>query len=361
MKFTYYICQQIKGLINMTNNSFSIRLRDARLMMGLSMDKLAERTNGVITKQSISRYEKGIMRPKRDALQAIAKALNISEAYFVGTNLKIDVPMLRTTSNGKLSEDELRALEAKLSFWAEQYLAKERMIHCQYSFDKDNSFKNILFKNPVKGTKVSTLEDAIHAADLLRKRWHSGDGPIASVLRLLERKGIKILSTELPDNVWGLSTWADNCHPLMVLDMRPEKTTIERLRFTAAHELAHLLLTFPVNVDLDVEKRCNKFAGFFLFTKQALIEEMGSEKRDELMLEEMIDLKELYGISIAAQVHAAWDIRMISREHYDWWFDEKIKKNRLEVGWGEYVFPETIGRERRMDVRIVNIEKKNLK
>ena len=36
------------------------------------MDKLVERTNGAITKQSISRYEKGIMRPKRDALFADA-------------------------------------------------------------------------------------------------------------------------------------------------------------------------------------------------------------------------------------------------------------------------------------------------
>ena len=340
MGYSYYICQQIKELTNMTNNSFSIRLREARLMMGLSMDKLVERTNGAITKQSISRYEKGIMRPKRDALQAIAKALNISEAYFDGTNLKIDMPMLRTTSNGKLSEDELQALEAKLSFWAEQYLAKE----------KEAGFPT-RFKNPVKGTKVSTLEDAIHAADLLREKWHCGDGPIASILRLLERKGIMILAANLPEYVFGMSTWADKKHPLIVLDMRPEKTTIERLRFTAAHELAHLLFAFPVNAELDIEKRCNKFAGFFLFTRQALIEEMGGEKRDVLTLEEMIDLREVYGISIAAQVHAAWDIRMISREHYDWWFDEKIKKNRLEVGWGEYIFPETIGRERRMDVR----------
>lgn len=324
----------------MTNDSFSIRLREARQMMGLSMDKLVERTNGAITKQSISRYEKGIMRPKRDALQAIAKALNISEEYFEGTNLKIDMPMLRTTSNGKLSEEELQALEAKLSFWAEQYLAKE----------KEAGFPT-RFKNPVKGTKVSTLEDAIHAADLLREKWHCGDGPIASILRLLERKGIMILAANLPEYVFGMSTWADKKHPLIVLDMRPEKSTIERLRFTAAHELAHLLLAFLVNAELDIEKRCNKFAGFFLFTKQALIEEMGSEKRDVLTLEEMIDLREVYGISIAAQVHAAWDIRMISREHYDWWFDEKIKKNRLEVGWGEYIFPETIGRERRMDVR----------
>ena len=94
----------------MTNNSFSIRLREARLMMKLSMDKLVARTNGAITKQSISRYENGIMRPKRDALRAIAQALNISEEYFKGTNLKIDIPMLRTTSGGKLSEEELNQI-----------------------------------------------------------------------------------------------------------------------------------------------------------------------------------------------------------------------------------------------------------
>ena len=41
-----YICQQIKELTIMTNDSFSIRLREARQMMGLSMDKLVERTNG---------------------------------------------------------------------------------------------------------------------------------------------------------------------------------------------------------------------------------------------------------------------------------------------------------------------------
>lgn len=343
----------------MTNNSFSIRLREARLMMKLSMDKLVARTNGAITKQSISRYENGIMRPKRDALRAIAQALNISEEYFKGTNLKIDIPMLRTTSDGKLSEEELLSLEARLSFWAEQYLNKERLVQSVSKPDKEaKRFERVIFRNPIRGTKVSTLEDAIHAADLLREQWHSGDGPIASILRLIERKGIKILSTELPDGVWGMSTWADKYHPLIVLDMRPAKTTIERLRFTAAHELAHLLLTFPANPELDVEKCCNKFAGFFLFTKQALIEEMGGEKRDELLLEEMIDLKEVYGISIAAQVHAAWDIRMISREHYDWWFDERLKKNRLEEGWGEYKFPETIGREKRLEMRINEIERR---
>ena len=81
---------------------------------------------------------------------------------------------------------------------------------------------------------------------------------------------------------------------------------------------------------------------------------MGGEHRDELTLEEMVDLKELYGVSISAQVHEAWDLHMISREHYDWWYDENIKKNQMEEGWGVYAFPETVGREKRVDARIRN-------
>ena len=322
----------------MTSNQFSIRLHEARQMMGLSMEKLAELTGGIITKQSISRYEKGLMLPKRVAKLAMAKALNISDSYFDGTNLKIDMPMLRTTSNGKLSEGELQALEAKLSFWAEQYLAKE----------KEAGFPT-QFKNPIKDTKVSTLEDAIHAADLLREKWHCGDGPIASILRLLERKGIMILAATLPDYVFGLSTWADNEHPLMILDINPEKSSVEKLRFTAVHELAHLLLLFPQESEYSVEKRCDLFASFFLLPKLALIEELGSKKREKITLEEMIDIKELYGASLAASIITARDYGIITTEYKRAWYAEHIELNPREIDNGHYAFPETLGKEKRVN------------
>lgn len=325
----------------MPKDLFSIRLKEARLMRKLSMDKLIALTDFVITKQSLSRYERGIMRPHANILTAFAQALGISEDYFYGRNIKIDVPMLRTTSNGKIEEDVITAIESRLSYWTERLLAKEHKAGI-----------TVEFKNPIENVQVTAFEDAIKAADLLRQFWHCGDGHIASVLRLFERKGIRIMEDELPADVYGLSTWADHRIPLMVLDTRCSKTTAERLRFTAAHELAHLLLSLPPSSDLSVEKRCNKFASFFLFPKSAFIEEMGGERRDELTIEEMIDLKELYGVSIAAQVHEAWDLQMISREHYDWWYDENIKKNKMEEGWGVYTFPETVGREKRMDARI---------
>lgn len=70
--------------IAMTNDLFHIRLREARLLCGLSMDKLAAKTNGAITKQSLSKYEAGVMCPKRGTLAALAKALDIGEAFLFG-------------------------------------------------------------------------------------------------------------------------------------------------------------------------------------------------------------------------------------------------------------------------------------
>ena len=80
--------------------------------------------------------------------------------------MHIDMPMLRTTSGGKLHEDVLMAIEARLSYWTERLLAKERAA----------SF-SVEFKNPIENFQVSSLEDVIRAADLLRQLWHCGDGP----------------------------------------------------------------------------------------------------------------------------------------------------------------------------------------
>ena len=49
-----------------------------------------------------------------------------------------------------------------------------------------------------------------------------------------------------------------------------------------------------------------------------------------------------------AMVHQAHNLGIISREHYDWWYDEMIKKNPREEGWGQYDIAEPIGRENRI-------------
>ena len=63
------------------------------------MDKLVERTGEAIIKQSVSRYEIGIMHPQRNTMMALSKTLCISEGYFKGINMKIkDLKELYGTS-----------------------------------------------------------------------------------------------------------------------------------------------------------------------------------------------------------------------------------------------------------------------
>lgn len=317
---------------------FAIRLHEARLMMGLSMEQLSEKTSRTVTKQSISKYEKGQMKPKKGTLNALSAALDISPQYFSGTNMKINTPMLRNAFKKELpSEEDMKRIESQLAFWSEQYIEAEKKAKME-----------IQFVNPISDRLIATIDDACRAADDLRLAWNCGDGPIPSVLRLMERKGIKVLDKHLPLGVLGMSTWADNRYPLVIIDMANEKHTVERLRFTAAHELGHIMLNIPEEIEgQEKEKLCEQFAGYFLLPKSTLIEELGSDKRQSVTIEELIDLHEVYGVSIAALVHELWDFRIISREQYDWWYDERIKKTRKEVGWGQYLFPETIGREKR--------------
>lgn len=323
--------------IKMKHNCFSIRLRAARLMSGLSMAQLADRCRIRLTRQSISRYEQGAMTPKPPLLHALAEALAISTDYLMGHGVEIDRPMLRTGIGSGMGDEAAEMISAQVAYWAEQYLAEEQRTGIAH-----------MFVNEIAPVVVGTQDEALKAAQLLRKSWRCGEGPLPHLLRLMERKGIKILDTPLPKDVYGLSTWADAIHPLIIIDSRPEKTTVERLRFTACHELGHLMLTIADGTEAAMtEKLCSKFASYFLFPPDTYIEEVG-ERRDSITLAELADLRSVYGTSIAAMVHQAYDLGVIGREHYDWWYDEMIKENPREEGWGQYDIAETIGREKRI-------------
>ncbi|MDE6560107.1 MAG: helix-turn-helix transcriptional regulator, partial [Muribaculaceae bacterium] len=69
----------------MTNNTidiFSRRLRQARLMRGLSLEKLSQSLSSSVTRQAINKYEKGLMKPDSRVLIALAGALGVKIDYF---------------------------------------------------------------------------------------------------------------------------------------------------------------------------------------------------------------------------------------------------------------------------------------
>ena len=53
------------------NYTISIWLKNIRKMRGLTLDEVSQRLNGMVTKQAISKYERGLMKPSSFVLIAL--------------------------------------------------------------------------------------------------------------------------------------------------------------------------------------------------------------------------------------------------------------------------------------------------
>lgn len=83
----------------------------------------------------------------------------------------------------------------------------------------------------------------------------------------------------------------------------------DRQRFSAAHELGHLLMSFPE--DCDPEKLCDRFAGAFLAPGRTVIREVGPTRHDVGLVELRL-LKHKYGLSMQAWIHRLEELGVIS-------------------------------------------------
>jgi Zn-dependent peptidase ImmA (M78 family)/DNA-binding XRE family transcriptional regulator len=222
------------------------RLRLARQRRRLSGKGLAERAG--ITAVTISKIENG-HQPEPYIVKKIATALRYPESFFfLSTPEILDVETVSFRSLKKMSSAERDAALAAgsqgiaLYDWIDQRfnLPKPDLIDLSRERDRPES-----------------------AARLLRQHWNLGERPIGNVLKLLESKGIRILSlSENTKSVDAYSFWRSD-NPYIFLN---QEKTAERSIFDSAHELGHLVLHHHAgsNTDRDAETQADRFASAFL-------------------------------------------------------------------------------------------------
>jgi Zn-dependent peptidase ImmA (M78 family)/DNA-binding XRE family transcriptional regulator len=300
---------------------FAYRLKTARKIAGLSMDELVNKLGKTVTKSAIGKYESGKMLPGSRHLSDIAKALNVNiDFFFRRIDYKLSEIEFRKKSS--LQKKIQKKIEGEALDYAERYLELENILN-----------KKIIFKNPISDIEIKSHEDIEIVATDLRKKWNLGKGPILNLLSLLEEKGFIIYVSDESDNFDGMSARLDGI-PFIFINKKKDNL---RKRFTALHEVAHLILKFPIsNSNNQNEKICHEFAGTFLIPPDILKNELGI-KRSRLLLKELINIKETYGISVQALVSLANKLDIISDKYY-----EQIciyfRKNHLqkEEGLGDY-------------------------
>jgi Zn-dependent peptidase ImmA (M78 family)/transcriptional regulator with XRE-family HTH domain len=400
---------------NVPETPFGQRLRAARKMAGLSMEDLAAKIGGIVTKQAIGKYETGQMRPSPEVLQKLVEVLNI--ATWGASPLRPgDVDMLesprlaspplfmqedmaaspkfrragllsRLRGKGHRHEEErqpettdkielcskavpedfegrdraylslvkaataereegfsspasrrarfLRAWEEDASLNRIKFREGERLSaktasalkyriadHLQKYLELESVLgQPARFENPIAGRRAVTREDVESAAHEVRERWELGAGPIVNLLGLLEDKGIKVYETRGLEGFEGLSGQFGPV-PFVAVGM---ENPPDRVRFTAAHELGHILCDFAAKEDPEGE--CHAFGAAFLLPRAGL-EKAFRPSRRKVAMGDLGEIKETYGVSLQAIMYRAHGLGLISDRQL-----RSFRETLKERGW----------------------------
>lgn len=299
---------------------FSKRLKSARVLACLSQDQLVERMGNVVSKNAISKYEKGEMMADSTILLALSKALNVKPDYFFRP-FTVEIEKVEFRKKQRLSIKKVNAIQQTVTDFVERYIELEQFLNIASSF-----------VNPIGDMGISCMHDIDKAALKVRHAWNLGLNALPHVIDMLEDNGIKVIEIDAPDDFDGFSGWADDKIPVIVIN---KNFNVERKRLTALHELGHLLLNFRDPVpDKEKERFCFQFAASMLIPEPTFKSEIGTN-RSHFSIPELIAVKESYGISIQAIMARAKDLVVINESQF-LVFRKWISRNRTENGLGNY-------------------------
>lgn len=323
-------------------NILALRLKELRENNNFSLQELADQVG--VTKQSIHKFENGVVTPSSETLLKIADCLNVSYSFFYENHISYDLKLQNIKFREKHKINNQR-LENEIKEDVCKYLSK--FIELSAIMDED-----LEFENPLAGFEIATDKDIEKAAKLLRKKWKIGNAPITDVVETLETKGVFVVEISRLEDFTGLSGMVNEEIPIIVLN--EYFNSIERKRFTALHELGHIVLEFTDNLsETRLERLCDMFAGAILLVDDVLYNELG-RNRTVITLAELKRIKELYGISIQAIIMRASTSGFINYvTSKEWWksYNEWNSDETNPADFGNYRSNEKIQRFNKLLVR----------
>ena len=309
------------------------RLREARESRGLTGTSLAQIVG--VSRQAVSQYESGQSSPSPEVLGRLASTLNLPVRFF---------------SEPLTPEEEASKANATL-FWrsmsaataTSRLIGKRRLL---WAINIANYLAESVEYPPLNlpplqlspadpnSLTTSAIEDA---ASYVREYWSINDLPVGNVAWLLENNGIMVVRTSLESDRLDSASipQTDTGRPFIILNTN--KASAVRSRFDAAHELGHILLhrnvpenhlaaasTFKL-----MESQAHRFAASFLLPEQPFARDFDVQKLEvRRMLEALQILKSKWRVSIAAMIHRASELRMLSDEQ-----QRRLWRGMSSRGW----------------------------
>jgi Zn-dependent peptidase ImmA (M78 family)/transcriptional regulator with XRE-family HTH domain len=240
--------------------------RDAR---GLTQTELVAALKDEMSQAKLSKIENGLVAPSEEDVAALARALRVRQGFFFHPHMRRAEPATYHRKRKKLAKKD----------WAKIYARAEI-----YRINTGLFLKSIELA-PSAAAPPSIDPDQYDGrveeiALAIRQLWSLPRGPVEDVTALLERAGVVVVSYDFGNDLCDGFTQhpSEGMPPVVFVNTRQPK---DKLRFTLAHELGHLVMHRLPNPNM--EEEANRFAAEFLMPSADILKDFYNLSMDKFM------------------------------------------------------------------------------
>jgi Zn-dependent peptidase ImmA (M78 family)/transcriptional regulator with XRE-family HTH domain len=284
------------------------RLTQARRLAGRTKRAVADAIR--VSPAAVGQWESGAVAPRPDHVARLAELLEVPPGFLaIGRRyVRLDV----SDAHFRSLRSTPAALRAKAIAFTEQM------------WELTHALETRVQLPPVDlpgfaGGEVQPGDyagDPAAAATALRRAWRLGDGPIPHLVRTMERHGLIVTLVPFAgkEATRTIDAFSTSHLPRPVVVLTPDRANdIYRHRFTAAHELGHLMLhgeTAPG--DPVQEKEADSFAAELLTPRASIVPQLPAR----LDLHELERLGQVWGVGVESLVYRCHEVGSISDATY---------------------------------------------
>jgi len=269
--------------------------RDARAM---NQEELARRLG--IGQGTLSKYEAGILIPPEEVVERIAAALQYPASFFYENGATYGFPPFHFRRRKKLGKRVLDRIVAEMNIrrmhvkaLTKSHEARRDAFIPEINFDE--------YQGTAKG-RVTVEDIARHVREL----WMVPKGPIQNMVQIIEDHGGVVIPCDFGTDL--IDAMSQRIDGMPVLFFVNSKSPADRVRFTLAHELGHMVLhTLDLKEDEAMEDEADQFAGAFLVP--------GDEVRLQLKrfdLRHLANLKSYWKVSMQILATRAGQLNLVT-------------------------------------------------
>lgn len=282
-----------------------------RRMLAVSQAELEVSTG--ISQGAISKIEQGLKAPSQDQIEKFADALHCRASFFYQAEREYGPPISAHPMYRKKASVGQKVLDKVIAELSVR-LGHARILLKAVDFQPELELPRYDAED-----YEGRIEDV---AAMVRRAWYMPRGPIRSLMEFIERAGILVIFSDMEAaQIDGASYQVPGMPPVIFIN---NSLPADRLRFTLAHELGHIVLhRFPLP---DMEQQANEFAAAFLMPR----EDISADVRD-MSLAKAAQLKPYWKVSMGALIVRAKTLGKIDEGSYSYlWRQMSVKGFRTK-------------------------------